>query len=177
MGLEKKAAYLKGLIEGLGIDEETKEGKIIRAMSDVLQEMAAEIDSMGRDLEDLNDDMDDLDEFLQKTLFDDEEEDEDEDDADEPCYEVECPNCGETVYVTEADLEEKEAFCTSCGKSFGIELAEEADEDSAADAGKYEVTCPKCGAVTVVDEDTLLNGEVRCASCGAVAGLEADGEE
>lgn len=175
MGLEKKAAYLKGLIEGLGIDEETKEGKVIRAMSDVLQEMAAEIDSMGRDLEDLNDDMDDLDEFLQKTLFDDGEEDEDEDD--EPCYEVACPNCGETVYVTEADLEEREAFCASCGKSFGIELEEEADEAGAADAGKYEVTCPKCGAVTVVDEDALLNGEVRCASCGAVAGLEADGEE
>ena len=33
MELSKKAAYLQGLVEGLGIDETTKEGKIIKAMS------------------------------------------------------------------------------------------------------------------------------------------------
>ena len=29
--MKEKAAYLKGLIDGLGIDESTKEGKVIKA--------------------------------------------------------------------------------------------------------------------------------------------------
>ena len=33
MELSKKAAYLQGLVDGLGVDESTKEGKIIKAMS------------------------------------------------------------------------------------------------------------------------------------------------
>ena len=38
MELAEKAAYLKGLIEGLGVDESTKEGRIIKAMSELLCE-------------------------------------------------------------------------------------------------------------------------------------------
>ena len=38
--MKEKAAYLKGLIDGLGIDENTKEGKVIKAMSELLSEMA-----------------------------------------------------------------------------------------------------------------------------------------
>ena len=34
--MKEKAAYLKGLIDGLGIDENTKEGKVIKAMSELL---------------------------------------------------------------------------------------------------------------------------------------------
>ena len=37
--MKEKAAYLKGLIDGLGIDENTKEGKVIKAMSELLSEM------------------------------------------------------------------------------------------------------------------------------------------
>ena len=33
--MKEKAAYLKGLIDGLGIDENTKEGKVIKAMSEM----------------------------------------------------------------------------------------------------------------------------------------------
>ena len=40
MELNKKAAYLQGLVDGLGIDDTTKEGKIIKAMSALLAEMA-----------------------------------------------------------------------------------------------------------------------------------------
>ncbi len=36
MELNKKAAYLQGLVDGLGVDETTKEGKIIKAMSALL---------------------------------------------------------------------------------------------------------------------------------------------
>ena len=37
--MKEKAAYLRGLIEGLGIDETTKEGKVIKAMRDLLGEL------------------------------------------------------------------------------------------------------------------------------------------
>ena len=46
MELKEKAAYLKGLVEGLGIDETTKEGKVIKAMSELLCEMAQAVDGI-----------------------------------------------------------------------------------------------------------------------------------
>ena len=46
MELNKKAAYLQGLVDGLGVDESTKEGKIIKAMAALLGEMADAIAAM-----------------------------------------------------------------------------------------------------------------------------------
>ena len=48
--MKEKAAYLKGLIDGLGIDENTKEGKVIKAMSELLSEMAETVDSIDEDV-------------------------------------------------------------------------------------------------------------------------------
>ncbi len=170
MNLSEKAGYIKGLIEGLDIDRETKEGKILCAMSELMQLMANTIDDLRDDVEDLNEDLDDLDGFLERVLLDgQDEEDGGSGDDGEASYEVDCPNCGKTVYVSEADLEEREAFCPSCGKSFGIELEEEdggEDEDKSA-GGKYEYNCPNCGAVNVVDvEDVMGEAKLQCASCG-----------
>ena len=41
MELSKKVAYLKGLMEGLKIDDSTNEGKILTIMADILDEMSA----------------------------------------------------------------------------------------------------------------------------------------
>ena len=43
MELFEKVAYLKGLAEGLALDTETKEGKLIAAIIDVLDDMSAEL--------------------------------------------------------------------------------------------------------------------------------------
>ena len=120
MELNKKAAYLQGLVDGLGVDENTKEGKIIKAMAALLGEMADAIAAMDEDLTHAYDQINDLSEELEDLeadLYEDEDDDEDEDDEDdeddeedaddandddiasEPFYEVACPNCGETVYV------------------------------------------------------------------------------
>ena len=40
MTLSERTAYLKGLMEGMEIDTETKEGKLFAAIIDVLDEMA-----------------------------------------------------------------------------------------------------------------------------------------
>ncbi len=182
MELIEKAAYLQGLVEGLGVDESTKEGKLFHAMSDLLAEMAAAMKAMEQDIIQSEEHLDllrsDVEE-LQADVYD------DEDEMDEaPCYEVDCPGCGETVYVTEEDIDAGEAFCASCGCTFEVALedaedgeAEAEDEDEDAGTAQYEVTCPSCGAVTALDEDTLLSGSACCAGCGKPLEIELPGED
>ena len=193
MELNKKAAYLQVLVDGLGIDDTTKEGKIIKAMSALLGEMAEAIESVDEDLsrayDQINDLSDEL-EDLEADLYEDEddeddsdaEEETDEDDdandddiASEPFYEVACPACGETVYVSEDDLDAGEANCAHCGVTF--EVALEGEEDEAKDAPvQYEVTCPACGSTAVFEEDELLDGAPKCPNCGEPLDFEVTEE-
>ena len=46
MEISEKVAYLKGLAEGLALDTDTKEGKLIAAIIDVLDDIALEIADM-----------------------------------------------------------------------------------------------------------------------------------
>ena len=196
MELSNKAAYLQGLVDGLGVDESTKEGKIIKAMSALLAEMAEALEGMDEDLSraydqinDLSDELEDLEADLYEDEDDDEDEgDEDEDDeedaddandddiASEPFYEVACPNCGETVYVSEDDLDAGEANCAHCGVTFEVALEgdeEEPDEDAPV---QYEVTCPDCGTTAVFEEEELLEGEPKCPNCGKPLDFEVTEE-
>ena len=43
MDLNAKAAYIRGLMTGMEFDPESKNGKIIAAMMDLLEEMAATV--------------------------------------------------------------------------------------------------------------------------------------
>ena len=106
----------------------------------------------------------------------DEDEDAGDDDiASEPFYEVACPACGETVYVSEDDLDAGEANCAHCGVTF--EVALEGDEDEAKDAPvQYEVTCPDCGTTAVFEEEELLEGEPKCPNCGKPLDFEVTEE-
>ena len=196
MELSKRAAYLQGLVDGLGVDESTKEGKIIKAMSALLAEMAEALEGMDEDLSraydqinDLSDELEDLEADLYEDEDDDEDEgdedDDDEEDADdandddiasEPFYEVACPNCGETVYVSEDDLDAGEANCAHCGVTFEVALEgdeEEPDEDAPV---QYEVTCPDCGTTAVFEEEELLEGEPKCPNCGKPLDFEVTEE-
>jgi len=196
MELSNKAAYLQGLVDGLGVDESTKEGKIIKAMSALLAEMAEALEGMDEDLSraydqinDLSDELEDLEADLYEDEEDDDEDDdeddEDDEDADdandddiasEPFYEVACPNCGETVYVSEDDLDAGEANCAHCGVTFEVALEgdeEEPDEDAPV---QYEVTCPDCGTTAVFEEEELLEGEPKCPNCGKPLDFEVTEE-
>ena len=192
MELNKKAAYLQGLVDGLGVDESTKEGKIIRAMSQLLTEMTDAMEAMDEDLsrayDQINDLSDEL-EDLEADLYEDEDEDDEDQDSDEeneddandddiasePFYEVACPNCGETVYVSEDDLDAGEANCTHCGVTFEVALEGE-EEETEDGAVQYEVTCPDCGTTAVFEEDELLNGEPKCPNCGKTLDFEVTEE-
>ena len=75
MSVTEKAAYLKGLAEGLEITPDTKEGKLLLAVLDLLDDMALsiadledetaqigeQVDMIDEDLSDLEDDYYDLD--------------------------------------------------------------------------------------------------------------------
>ena len=192
MELSKRAAYLQGLVDGLGVDESTKEGKIIKAMSALLAEMAEALESVDEDLSraydqinDLSDELEDLEADLYEDEDEDEDDEDDEEDADdandddiasEPFYEVACPNCGETVYVSEDDLDAGEANCAHCGVTFEVALEgdeEEPDEDAPV---QYEVTCPDCGTTAVFEEEELLEGEPKCPNCGKPLDFEVTEE-
>ena len=206
MELSNKAAYLQGLVDGLGVDESTKEGKIIKAMSALLAEMAEALEGMDEDLSraydqinDLSDELEDLEADLYEDEDDEDEDDADEDDEDEddeddeddeedaddandddiasePFYEVACPNCGETVYVSEDDLDAGEANCAHCGVTFEVALEgdeEEPDEDAPV---QYEVTCPDCGTTAVFEDEELLEGEPKCPNCGKPLDFEVTEE-
>ena len=196
MELKEKAAYLKGLVEGLGIDESTKEGKVIKAMSELLCEMAQTVDSIDEDITQAYDQINDLSEELEDLeadLYEDDDADEEEDAADdndtedendeddnadvasEPYYEVACPACGETVYVSEDDLDAGEAICPSCKVAFEVALADDEEEQDDGPV-QYEVTCPNCGATAVFEEGDLLDGEPTCPSCGKPLDFEVTEE-
>ncbi len=53
--LSEEVAYLRGLAEGLEIESETKEGKIICKIIDVLENMADTLDDMQEDYDELDD--------------------------------------------------------------------------------------------------------------------------
>lgn len=128
MDLNAKAAYIRGLMTGMEFDPNSKNGKIIAAMMDLLEEMAATVTEHDQALDQAFDELDAIDEDLDDltdALFGTEEDDEDEDAE----YEVTCPNCGTVTAVDEDTLLSQELVCPNCGAAFDIELAPEDGEE------------------------------------------------
>ena len=55
MTINEKSAYIKGLIEGLGLTNETKEGKVILELASLISEMCAEISDLQEENKELRD--------------------------------------------------------------------------------------------------------------------------
>ena len=53
---------------------------------------------------------------------------------------------------------------------------DEAPEEPDDGPARYEVTCPACGATSVVDEEALLDGEPVCPACGKPLDFEVTEE-
>lgn len=146
MTTSEKVAYLKGLTEGLGVDKESKEGKILASILDILGEMATDIEDldqsgadMGDAIDQVSDDLADIEDIVYGG--DDEDDDEDGDwDGDDECDPVCCSRC-------KGGADDEPVF--------------------------YEVTCPKCGNTITIDEDVLDLGAIECPNCGEK--LEFDG--
>ena len=134
MTITEKVAYLKGLMEGLELDTSSKEGKVLKAVVDVLDDMALSVTDIEDDLAELSDQVDEIDEDLSEVedeVFGDEDEccDCDDDDCDccdcgddDDFYEVTCSKCGETTYITGAILDEGKMECPNCGEKLEFDL-------------------------------------------------------
>ena len=161
--LSEEVAYLRGLAEGLEIESETKEGKMICKIIDVLENLADTIDDMQADYDELveyvesvDEDLSDVEDILYEDDDDDEDYDEDDDydddyddedyEDDESSYiEMECPNCGDLVNIDEELLfdDSVDVICPNCQ---AVILSSEDDENC------YDCDCG-CGCNSQEDED------------------------
>lgn len=138
MKSKERIAYLKGLLAGLKPREE-EEQKIILALIDVVDALAAEAEEQGHVIEEqgeaieevadycseLEDDMTALERRLDGLLSDEADGDEgdflDETGEEEPFASVSCPHCGLAFFCRPEALEPDEALeCPGCGESFEI---------------------------------------------------------
>lgn len=134
MDITEKVAYLKGLMDGLDIDKSTKEGKVLIAIADILDEMALSVSDLESGMAMVTNQMDMMDEDLieiQEDLYDGDACScgcGDEDDLFEgELYEVTCPKCGDTICVDEDMLDDGEIDCPNCGEPLEFDLDGELD--------------------------------------------------
>ena len=136
MEITEKVAYLKGLAEGMELDTEKKQGKLLAAIIDVLDDIALELvdmqeaqEELGDGLDAVSDDLEDVEDLL---YGEDDEPEYELDDLgdDEDCYATTCPTCEESIYFDESVLEDGEVICPNCGEKLEFDL-ESLDEDEA----------------------------------------------
>ena len=155
MTISEKSAYLKGLMDGLNLNTETSEGKMIAAIVDLLGDMTRKITdiedttiAISDELDEIEEDLDAIEDFIldEEEDYDDEEDDfdyEDEDDEDD--------------YEDEDDSDD--------GFDFG-------DEETTI----YEVVCA-CGNIIDFDEETLEKGSIICPACGETLEFTTEDDE
>lgn len=125
--------YLKGLLDGLDLDDNKKETKIFRAIIDVLEnlnedvlDITEEIDAIEEQCDIMSDDLEDLEDVVYSDDFPcagcDGCDDWDDDDYEEGEYGIVCPNCDEEFIVDEATVEEGSVECPNCGEILSLEV-------------------------------------------------------
>jgi len=160
MTIGEKSAYLKGLAEGLKLDTEKAEGKLIAGLLDLVSDIALAVETLDEDyasmeeyMEEIDSDLGDLEEYVYL-------EDEDGDEYDVGAYEDcdgECEGC--------------------CGCD---DLLDDEDEDDDVfdldEEGMRCIMCESCGDTICYDE-TLDPSEIVCPACGELCCKEKADEQ
>ena len=153
MNISEKAAYLKGYMDGLELDAEKPEGKMITKIVDLLCDVAKRVCdieettiAISDELDEIEEDLDAIEDFIldeEDEDYDDDDEDEDDDfyddddfedesfaygDEDSIIYEVKCA-CGEVINFDEDVLEEGSMICPNCGETLEFSLEDDEDEE------------------------------------------------
>ena len=143
MTISEKAAYLKGVMDGLSMNQETDEGKMSAAIVDLLGDLSRKVTdiedttiAISDELDEIEEDLDAIEDFIMDEEEDDEDwDDEDYDeegfdygDEDTTIYEVECA-CGEVIAFDEDVLEEGSMICPNCGETLEFTFEEDEDEE------------------------------------------------
>ena len=152
MTISEKSAYLKGLMDGLQLDTEKAEGKMIAAIVDLLGDVTKRLSdveettiAISDELDEIEEDLDAIEDYIldeEDEDFDDYEDDDDDyfDDDDEDSeegfdfgdpettvYEVECA-CGNIIDFDEETLEKGSIICPECGETLEFSLEDEEEE-------------------------------------------------
>lgn len=135
MNTVESLGYLKGLIDGLDLDDNKKDTKIFKAIVDVIDNIIADIDDVNEDIDLLAEQIDDIDEDLadvEDYLAEDDCDCCDCDccDDDEDAYGLICPSCGEEITVDEDTIMEGGIECPACGEYLEFEIDDESDEEA-----------------------------------------------
>lgn len=132
--LTNRAAYLKGLADGMKLNTETDEGKLLSEIIGFLNDAAAEIAAIDDEQGFIADKIDDMDEeitVIGNEVFDDYDE---LDDYDDDEVQIHCDNCGEEIVLSGEDLMDGEIICPNCGETIELDFGcdgncESCDED------------------------------------------------
>ncbi len=158
MTISEKSAYLKGLMDGLQLNTETSEGKMIAAIVDLLGDVTKRLTDVEETTIAISDELDEIEEDLdaiEDFIMDEDDDDYDYDDEDDDDYEYDDDDDDD-----EFDDEESEE-----GFEFG-------DEDTTI----YEVVCA-CGNIIDFDEETLEKGSIICPACGETLEFTTEDDE
>ena len=153
MTISEKSAYLKGLMDGLKLNTETDEGKMIAAIVDLLGDVTKRVTdieettiAISDELDEIEEDLDAIEDYIldDEDDFEDLDEDEldwdDEDELDDPeegfdfgdedstIYEVECA-CGNIIDFDEETLEKGSIVCPNCGETLEFSLEDDEDDE------------------------------------------------
>ena len=151
MTISEQSAYLKGLMDGLNLNTESAEGKMIAAIVDLLGDVTKKLTAVEDTTIAISDELDEIEEDLdaiEDFIMDEDEDDYDFDDEDEDDYD----------FDDEDDFEDE-------GFDFG-------DEDTTI----YEVECA-CGEIIDFDEETLEKGSMTCPNCGETLEFSLEDDE
>ena len=147
MNISEKVAFLKGLAEGLEISSDSKNGKLIKGILDVLEDIADSVESLEDDSEFLEDYITEIDEDL-GILEDD--------------FEDVKKTCGKKIF----EPENKKSGLDAMNICEDEPDYDDLDDDALLD-GIVEIKCPKCGGHIFVETDDLLDGGyIECSECG-----------
>lgn len=130
--ISERVAFIKGLAEGMKMDDSTNEGKLLNAIIDVLEDMSLAIDDIEEIQDEVCEQVDGIDEDLaelEKVVYD----EEDELDFEE----IDCPYCGETIEV-DLDMIDEDAEtieCPHCHEKIELEWDCDCDDDCRCGCG------------------------------------------
>ena len=148
--LGKKVGFLKGLMEGMNLETDGANGKLMAGIVDLLGDLSDRVEAIDELLDDLNDYVESIDEDLSELegagdddmedFFDDDDDELDfNDDDDDELF----PSAEDKLHLlrpAEAPKDDEESLagnlCPKCSRMFFTSLTDDADA---------EYICPHCG--------------------------------
>lgn len=136
----ERAAYIRGLMEGLELDKDAKETKVLNAMLELLDDLCVSVEELEDGFDLLSEEVDEIDEDLGELESEVYGEGCDcghhhhHGDEDEPMFQVTCPKCGDTIELYDEMLDEDSIECPGCGETLEFDFDLD-DEDEKAGCG------------------------------------------